>query len=69
MVLWKIPGAEAIPNGRRLYLKRPLCVLIVVNFLESSASGTCWYACSRSRVEKCLPPAREANMSSILGSG
>ena len=30
---WKIPGADAVPNERRLYLKRPLWVLMMVYFL------------------------------------
>ena len=29
IILWNIPGADATPYGRRLYLYRPLFVLIV----------------------------------------
>ena len=42
MVLWKIAGAADTPNGRLLYLNRPLWVLMTTNFFDSSSSSSCW---------------------------
>ena len=42
MVRWNIDGAEATPNGSRLYRKRPLWVLITVYRFDSSSRGICW---------------------------
>ena len=71
IVRWKIEGAEAIPKGNLVYWYRPLtmCVLIVVYFFESSAIWICWYAWAKSSFVNVLPPASDARMSSILGSG
>ena len=44
IVRWNIEGADETPNGRR---KRPRDVKVTS---WSSARGTCWYACARSRV-------------------
>ena len=41
MVLWKIAGADEIPNGSRWYWKSPFVVLIVVYFFDSSSSSSC----------------------------
>ena len=58
---WNIDGALAMPYGKRVYLKRPMCVLMVTYFWDSSSNGICWYACDRSNLVKIFPPARAAN--------
>ena len=69
MTLWKIAGAEDTPNGRRLYLKRPLCVLITMYCFDSSSSLICCYAWLMFNVEKYWPPESTVNKSSVREMG
>ena len=71
ITLWKIPGAEAIPNGSPLYRKSPLCVLMTTYCLLSSLSVNRKYAWLISSFVNFSPPARVAtkkyvNLASIF---
>ena len=48
---WKMPGADEMPNGKRLYRKMPLRVLIAVY--------SCFEKGCRKKAEKCTRQDRK----------
>ena len=42
MVLWKIDGAAATPDGNLLYWHKPLWVFIVTYCFDDCSNGICW---------------------------
>ena len=62
-VHWKIDGVADTPNGRQLYWKRLLCVLIAMILLVCSSNWICWYqwyALAISSFENVFPPVSDA---------
>ena len=58
-----------MPNGKWVYLYRPMWSFAVTNSLDSSTNCNGGiYACVRSIIENFAPPANDANKSSGLGN-
>lgn len=66
---WKIVGAVLIPKHKRLYLKRPTCVLITTKFFDSSSNSICKNASDKSIWLKIDEPDNLAKISSGNGKG
>ena len=67
---WNALGADLIPNYILVNLYVPIWVIIVVNDLLSTVSGTWWYAAFKSSCAKYLfPVSKVANKSPTAGKG
>ena len=69
IILWKISGAEDMPNGSLWKQKRPKGVINVVSNADSRARGTCQKPELASSFERMLAPASCPSTWSTDGSG
>ena len=68
MSLWKISGADEIPNGSLLKQNLPMGVMKVVSFWLSGSRGICQKPLEASSAENTFAPASLGAMSSSVGN-
>ena len=57
------------PKRRQVHWNKPLRVLRVTNFRDSSSSSSCWCTADKSSLVNFVPPVKQANKSPGFGSG